>query len=104
MSKASPEIGSPDYAYPFLALVRLNAPGASEKAAAALETVKKALAGGQEDASRAVLLYNQGLLQLVLGKKEEAAVSFRTGADASPNGMLRYLNLDVLRTIDNPQF
>jgi hypothetical protein len=103
VSKASIDLASPDYAYPYLALTRLSAAGAADKETAALEVVKKAL-DDPKSANRAVLLYSQGLLQLVLGKKEDAAASFRAGAQASSTGMLRYLNLDVLRTIDNPKF
>jgi tetratricopeptide (TPR) repeat protein len=103
VSKSNPELASPDFAYPYLAMTRLGAAGAEAKQTAALEAVKKALAEPKA-AGRGVLLYNQGLLQLVLGKKEDAAASFRAGAEAASGGMLRYLNLDVLRTIDNPQF
>ena len=103
VSKANPELTAPDYAFPYLAMTRLGTPGAEAKQTAALETVQKALADPHASA-RGVLLYSQGLLQLVLGKKEDAAASFRSGAQEASGAMLRYLNLDVLRTIDNPQF
>jgi hypothetical protein len=99
-SRAAPD--SPDYAFPLLAAFRLNPERARPGLEAALQSMTKTLSDATGE-TRATLLYTQGLLQLVLGKQEAAVASFQASA-AAASGMLRYLNLDVLRTIEKPTF
>jgi hypothetical protein len=100
LARARPELSSPDYAYPGMALSKVNPAQGAAKAKAALDEVGRSLAKADAD-SRPALLYSQGLLQMVLSRTQEAAASFREGARVSPPGMLQYLNLDALRTIDS---
>ena len=103
VAKGTADLASADYAFPYLALSRLNPTTAKQKAALALETVRKALAGAAAGEARSMLLYHQGLLYLAMDRTEEATASFREGGGAS-NGIARYLNLSVLRTLAEPQF
>jgi hypothetical protein len=98
LSKANPEIASTDYPYSYMALAKLHADEARIQARKALGFLQRQLAASPEH--RGVLLYNQGLLQMIAGHKDEAAVSFRAGAAASPAGMTEYLNLDGIRMLD----
>ncbi len=98
LAKASPEIASPDYAYPFLSLARLDADQGKIKARTALGFLQRQLATSPE--YQGVLLYNQGLLQMIAGRKDDAAASFRAGAAAGPPGMAEYLNLDGIHMLD----
>jgi hypothetical protein len=93
VSKMRPDMSSPDYAYPFLAAVRVAVPA---KAGAALEDVQRYLQTAT-GAVRGVLSYNQGLLMLLAGKKRDAMDAFRSGEKASAPGMVRYLNALELR-------
>jgi len=47
------------------------------------------------------MLFNQGQLLIIIGKKEEALASFRAGAEAGPAGMIEYLNRDAIRANSN---
>jgi tetratricopeptide (TPR) repeat protein len=98
LSKANPEIASTDYAYSYMALAKLDANEARIQTRKALGFLERQLAASPEH--RGVLLYNQGLLQMIAGHKDEAAVSFRAGAAAGPAGMTEYLNLDGIRMLD----
>ena len=102
LSKASADVASLDYAFPYLALVKLNPDAAKEKVAAALETVNRSLASAAPD-RRGLLLYHQGLLLLAAGETSDATASFTAGA-AAATGFVHYLNLDVLRTLAKPHF
>ncbi|MGO9256743.1 MAG: hypothetical protein ACLQU1_10635 [Bryobacteraceae bacterium] len=102
VAKGTADLASADYAFPYLALSRLNPTTAKEKAALAMETVRKALAGAAAGEARSMLLYHQGLLYLAMDRPEEAAGSFREGGGS--NGIARYLNLSVLRTLGEPHF
>jgi hypothetical protein len=100
LSRARPEISSPDYAYPSMALSKVSPAEGTAKAKAALDEVGRSLAKA-DTALRPTLLYSQGLLQMALSRTQEAAASFREGAGVSPPGMLHYLNLDALRAMDS---
>jgi tetratricopeptide (TPR) repeat protein len=98
LTKANPEIASTDYAYSYMALARLDAEQGKIKARTALGFLQRQLAASPEH--QGVLLYNQGLLQMIAGRKDDAAASFRAGAAAGPPGMAEYLNLDAIRMLD----
>ena len=98
LTRANPEIASPDYAYSYMALARLDANEGKIKARTALGFLQRQLAASPE--YQGVLLYNQGLLQMIAGRKDDAAASFRAGAAAGPPGMAEYLNLDAIRMLD----
>jgi hypothetical protein len=102
LSKASADLASVDYAFPYLAQAKLNPDAAKEKLASALENVHRALAAAAPD-RRGLLLYHQGLLLQATGETLDAVASFTTGA-AAATGFVRYLNLDVLRTLAKPHF
>jgi hypothetical protein len=102
VSKAGADLSSVDYAFPYLALAGLNPEAAKEKVAAALEAVNRGLAAAGSG-RRGVLFYHQGLLRLATGEKADAAASFSEGAKVS-TGLVRYLNLDMLRGLAKPQF
>jgi tetratricopeptide (TPR) repeat protein len=102
LSKASPEIASTDYAYTFMALAKLDPAEGKIKARSALGFLQRQLATGAPE-HQGVLLYNQGLLQMIAGRKDDAAASFRAGAAAASSGMLEYLNLDAIRMLDSGQ-
>ncbi len=84
---------SPDYVYPLLALAALGRP---VDAVSPELNLRRALDSAPAPA-RAVLLYNQGLLLTLQGKRDEAAASFRQGAEAAPPGVVRFWNRDILR-------
>ena len=84
---------SPDYVYPLLAMAALGRPADSVSPELNL---RRALDSAPAPA-RAVLLYNQGLLLTLQGKMDEAAASFRQGAEDAPPGLMRFWNRDVLR-------
>jgi tetratricopeptide (TPR) repeat protein len=98
LSKTTPEIASADYVYPYMALAKLDANEGKIQARKALVFLQRQLAASPEH--QGVLLYNQGLLQMIAGHKDEAAASFRAGAAAGPSGMTEYLNLDAIRMLD----
>jgi hypothetical protein len=98
LSKANPEIASTDYAYSYMALARLDADQGKIKARTALGFLQRQLAASPD--YQGVLLYNQGLLQMIAGRKDDAAASFRAGAAAGPPGMAEYLNLDAIHMLD----
>jgi len=102
VSKASADPSSVDYAFPYLALAWQNPAAAKDKAGAALDTVNKALASAAGQ-GRGVLFYHQGLLLRAMGETAGAVASFSAGASAS-TGLVRYLNLDMLRSLGKPQF
>ena len=100
LARARPESSSLYYAYPSMALSKVNPAEGTARAKAALDEVGRGLAKA-DAALRPTLLFSQGLLQMVLSQTQEAAASFREGARLSPPGMLQYLNLDALRTVDS---
>jgi len=102
VSKATADLSSVDYAFPYLALARLNPETGKDKLASALEAVNKGLASASPE-RRGALLYHQGLLRLAIGETAEAAASFWEGARVA-TGFVRYLNLDMLRSLARPQF
>ncbi|HMC62406.1 MAG TPA: hypothetical protein VKJ01_24635, partial [Candidatus Solibacter sp.] len=71
VSKAGADLASVDYAFPYLAVSKLNPEGGKEKLASALETVNRALVSAGPD-RRGVLFYHQGLLRLAMGDTAEA--------------------------------
>jgi len=102
LAKASPEIASTDYAYSYMALARLDPADGKIKARTALAFLQRQLAAATPE-HQGPLLYNQGLLQMIAGRKDEAAASFRAGAAAATSGMVEYLNLDAIRMLDAGQ-
>jgi TolA-binding protein len=89
---------STDYAYPLMALAKLDPDEAKGKARLALTFLRRQM-DSVPPASKGALLYNQGLLLMLQGKKDEAIASFQAGAEAGPAGMVEYLNRDAIRRI-----
>jgi tetratricopeptide (TPR) repeat protein len=102
LAKASPDLASIDYPYPYLALAKLDPAAAAIQARKALGFLQRQL-GSALPEYQGRLLHSQGVLQAIAGRREEAAASFRAGADAGPAGMVEYLNLEALRTLDAGQ-
>ena len=102
LAKASPEIASTDYAYSYMALAKLDPSEGKIKARTALGFLQRQLATPAPE-HQGALLYNQGLLQMIAGRKDDAAASFRAGAAAATPGMVEYLNLDAIRMLDAGQ-
>jgi tetratricopeptide (TPR) repeat protein len=102
LSKATPEIASTDHAYPYMALAKLDLADGKTQARKALGFLQRQL-GTAAPEYQGALLYSQGLLQSVAGRKDDAAASFRAGAAAGPPGMVEYLNLDAARSLDAGQ-
>jgi hypothetical protein len=102
LSKASPEIASTDYAYTYMALAKLDPAEGKIKARTALGFLQRQLAAATQE-FQGVLLYNQGLLQMLAGRTDDAVASFRAGATAPSSGMVEYLNLDAVRMLDARQ-
>ena len=96
VSRMKADISSPDFAFPFLAAVRLSA---ESGASAALEHVQRYLQTATGPV-RGVLSFNQGLLMLIAGKRRDALDCFRSGERAAGSGMVRYLNVLALRSAE----
>ncbi len=99
-AKANAGIGSTDYAYPILALAKLEPAVATARSRTALGFVARQV-GSAASSHQGALLYSQGLLLTVAGKQGEAMASFRSGADAGPPGMVEYLNLEAIRAMES---
>jgi tetratricopeptide (TPR) repeat protein len=102
LAKASPEIVSADHAYPYMALAKLDPAEGKIQSRKALGFLQRQLETAAPE-YQGTLLYSQGLLQMIAGRKDEAAASFRAGAAAGPTGMVEYLNLDAIRMLDAGQ-
>jgi tetratricopeptide (TPR) repeat protein len=102
LAKASPDLASIDHAYPYMALAKLDPAEAAIQARKALGFLQRQL-GSALPEYQGRLLYSQGVLQLVAGRKDDAAASFRAGAVAGPAGMVEYLNLEAIRLLDAGQ-
>jgi tetratricopeptide (TPR) repeat protein len=102
LAKASPDLASVDHAYPYMALAKLDPAEAAIQARKALGFLQRQLASALPE-YRGSLLYNQGVLQAIAGRKDDAAASFRAGAAAGPAGMVEYLNLSAIRLLDAGQ-
>jgi hypothetical protein len=96
VSKADAGIASTDYAFPTLALAKLEPDVGKARSRTALVFLGRQV-GSAARGHQGALLYSQGLLQLVTGKNADAMSSFRSGADAGPPGMVEYLNLVAIR-------
>jgi hypothetical protein len=95
-------MASTDYAYSYMALAKLDPSEGKIKARTALGFLQRQLATPAPE-HQGALLYNQGLLQMIAGRKDDAAASFRAGAAAETPGMVEYLNLDAIRMLDAGQ-
>jgi len=93
LAKTPVDLSSPEFAYPIFALASVNLDEAAKRAEGALEQIRLQLEAQGSD--RGALLYSQGLLYWLLGKRDQAAVSFRDGAEAS-EGVVQYLNTDAM--------
>jgi tetratricopeptide (TPR) repeat protein len=102
LAKASPEIASTDHAYPYMALAKLDPAEGKIQARKALGFLQRQL-GTAAPEYQGALLYSQGLLQMIAGRNDDAAASFRAGAEAGPPGMVEYLNLEAIRMLDAGQ-
>ena len=102
IANASAEIASTDHAYPYAARAKLDAAEGAAQARKALGFLQRQL-GGALPEYQGRLLYSQGVLQTIAGRKDEAAASFHAGAEAGPAGMVEYLNLEALRVLDGGQ-
>jgi tetratricopeptide (TPR) repeat protein len=102
LAKASPDLASIDHAYPYMALAKLDPAEAAIQARKALGFLERQL-GSALPEFQGRLLHSQGVLQMVAGRKDDAAASFRAGAEAGPAGMVEYLNLDAIRMLDAGQ-
>jgi hypothetical protein len=89
---------SADFAYPYLAAVRVQ----SKVDVSNFLTSFQVWLQTAPPASRPTLLYNQGMLLLLTGRKREAMDSFLLGRKAAPTGMLQYLNALALRNAERP--
>lgn len=99
LTKASPEISSTDHAYPFMALNQLDPADGKLQARKALGFLQRQVESALPE-RMGVLLYNQGVLQMIAGRKEDADASFRAGAAASAPGLVEYLNLEGTRMLE----
>jgi hypothetical protein len=97
VSKSPAPLESTDFAYPLLALMRLDSLAAAPKLAAALDAVRRALSAAKGE-QRGLLLYHQGLLLAAAGNALEAEASFTEGAGIASE-MVRYLNLEALHRL-----
>jgi tetratricopeptide (TPR) repeat protein len=102
LAKASPEIASTDHAYPYMALAKLDPAEGRMQARRALGFLQRQLEAALPE-YQGTLLYSQGLLQMIAGRNDDAAASFRAGAAAGPPGMVEYLNLEAIRVLDAGQ-
>jgi hypothetical protein len=102
LAKASPEIASTDYAYSYMALAKLDPSEGKIKARTALGFLQRQLATPAPE-HQGALLYNQGLLQMIAGRKEDAKSSFHRRCICAPPSMVEYLNLDAIRMLDAGQ-
>jgi hypothetical protein len=102
VSKADADIASTDYAYPFLALAKLDPTVGVARSRKALDFLGKQM-GSAATGVQGALLYSQGLLQAAIGKRSEAQSSLRAGAEAGPAGMVEYLNLEAIRALEAGQ-
>jgi hypothetical protein len=102
VSKSDAGIASTDYAYPVVALAKLEPAVATARSRTVLGFVGRQL-GAATPGHQGALLYTQGLLQTVIGKPADAMSSFRAGAEAGPPGMVEYLNLEAIRALDSGQ-
>ena len=100
LAKANEPVASVEYAYPYLALARVDEAGAKAKAKTALGLVERQLGADATVEAKGALLHSKGLLLKILGRREEAMASFRAGVEAGPAGMVEYLNLDAIRLLD----
>jgi len=102
VSKADAGIASTDYAYPFLALAKLDPTVGVARSRKALDFLGKQM-GSAAAGVQGTLLYSQGLLQAAVGKRSEAQSSLHAGAEAGPAGMVEYLNLEAIRALESGQ-
>ena len=102
VSKADAGIASTDYAYPILALAKLEPAVATARSRTALGFLARQL-GSAAPTHLGALQYSQGLLQALIGKQGDAMSSFRGGAEAGPAGMVEYLNLEAIRALEAGQ-
>ena len=102
LAKASPDLASIDYPYPYMALAKLDPANAAIQARKALGFLQRQM-GSALPAYQGRLLHSQGVLQTIAGRRDEAANSFRAGAEAGPAGMAEYLNLEALHRLDAGQ-
>uniref|UniRef100_Q02B52 Tetratricopeptide TPR_2 repeat protein n=1 Tax=Solibacter usitatus (strain Ellin6076) TaxID=234267 RepID=Q02B52_SOLUE len=102
VSKADAGIASTDYAYPILALAKLEPAVATARSRTAMGFLARQL-GSAAPAHLGALQYSQGLLQALTGKQADAMSSFRSGAEAGPAGMVEYLNLEAIRALEAGQ-
>jgi hypothetical protein len=100
VAKATAGMSSPDYAYAVLAMNRLSEDDGRGRARTSINFMRRQIDNAPA-AAKGTMLFNLGQLQLILGRKEEAMTSFRSGAEAGPAGMVEYLNRDAIRTIDS---
>jgi len=96
LTRATPEIGTTDHAYPVLAQFKLDPAEGRVQARRAFGFLQRQLSGDLPE-HPGELYYSQGLLMMAAGRNAEAAESFRSGAAAGPPGIVEYLNLDGAR-------
>ena len=102
VSKSRSPIDSTDFAFPYLALAKIDPDAARKRASEVLAEVLNALAAAPPE-KRALLLYHRGLLTLVLGETSTAKLYFQE-AGGMATGILQYLNLEMLRAVDSRRF
>jgi hypothetical protein len=95
VSHMRPPLTSPDFAYSYMALAKLGPVG---DLGIVVQQVDAAL-GAARPADLPALLYNKGILLLMLQNREAAIAAFRQGAAKAPPGILRYLNQSALHSL-----
>lgn len=99
VTKEREPLSSPDYAFPALAEMRLDAAQGRSRVQTALAAAEHAPASSE---NRAVLFYTQGLLLNAEGRTEDALSRWQQGAQASTSAFPRYLNLSAIRENIHP--
>ena len=97
VSRMTESLPSPEFVFPILAAVRLDPSGAQPKVAAALETVRAALAKA-DPVSQPGLLFAEAVLLGASGKEQEAASRFQR-ARQSADLMIQYLSLTEMNQL-----
>jgi tetratricopeptide (TPR) repeat protein len=97
VSKADAGITTTDYAYPMLALTKLDPNVGRARSRTSLGFLTRQL-GTAAANHQGAMLYSQGLLLLAIGKQAEAMSSFQAGAEAGSAGLVEFLNLEAMRS------
>jgi predicted negative regulator of RcsB-dependent stress response len=98
IARTNESLPSPEFVFPLLAAWKLNPEDAGPRIAAALESVRVALAGAQES-SRPALVYAEGVLLKAQGRDEPAAARLQEALKTAQDVSLKYLAMLQLSEI-----